>query len=119
MDYETLIYNSFQNFVEFSGARKDSPALLLLEGHGSHMKSLVFIASEKGVKLYCFQPQCTHRLQHFAGAFFHIAVKWYDEEEIRRITQEKLSLFFRLVVCVERLILIQLTCSRQQSMFFD
>jgi len=64
-----LFYTFFQNLVEFSQSRKDSPALLLLEGYGSHMKSLGLIAREKGVQLYCFQPECTHRLQHLYAFF--------------------------------------------------
>jgi hypothetical protein len=59
----------FQNFVEFSGARKESPAVFQ-DKHGSHTRNLqpVGTAKEHGVMLLCF-PQFTHRLPFLEVSF--------------------------------------------------
>ena len=71
----------FKKFIEFSGARKVSPVLLLLDGHGSHTKSLELInmARDNGVILLCFPPHCTHRLQHLDVAFMKPFSLYYEE----------------------------------------
>jgi hypothetical protein len=53
----------FEKFIGFS-AQKESPVLLLLDGHMSHIKSLQLMnnASENRVITLYFTPHCTHRL---------------------------------------------------------
>lgn len=53
----------FEKFIGIS-AQKESPVLLLLDGHRSHTKSLQLIntASENRVIMLYFPPHCTHRL---------------------------------------------------------
>jgi hypothetical protein len=53
----------FEKFIGIS-AHKESPVLLLLDGHRFHTKSLQLIntASENRVIMVCFPPHCTHRL---------------------------------------------------------
>lgn len=72
----------FRNFVAFSGASKESPVLLLLDGHASHTKSidLIDLAREKGVVLLCFPPHCTHKLQPLDVAFTKPLSKYYEDE---------------------------------------
>lgn len=55
----------FQKFIEFSKARPDNPALLLFDGHVSHVKNLevIELANKHGVIILCFPPHCTHKMQ--------------------------------------------------------
>ncbi|XP_016845893.1 uncharacterized protein LOC107982227 [Nasonia vitripennis] len=55
----------FKKFIEFSHAKPEDPVLLLLDGHASHVKNLEVIemAKEHGVKILCFPPHCTHKMQ--------------------------------------------------------
>jgi hypothetical protein len=60
-----------KKFIIWSRVTKESPILLLLDGHASHTKSLelINIARENGVILLCFPPHCTHRLQPLDVSF--------------------------------------------------
>lgn len=75
----------FKKFVEFSKASKDSPVLLLLDGHSSHTKNLDLInyARDNGVILLCYPPHCTHRLQALDVAFMK-PLSCYYEDEVRK-----------------------------------
>jgi hypothetical protein len=72
----------FQNFIEFPGARKESPVMLLLDGHGSHTKSLEMISlgRENGVILLCFPTHSTHRLQPLDVSFMKPFSLYYEHE---------------------------------------
>lgn len=79
---KTLFFTWFKKFVEFSRASKESPVLLLLDGHSSHTKNLDVIryGRENGVVMLCFPPHCTHRLQPLDVAFMKPLSAYYDDE---------------------------------------
>ena len=54
-----------KRFVEFLNASNETPVLLLLDGHVTHVKNLdaIKIAQENGVVMLCFHPHCTHRMK--------------------------------------------------------
>uniref|UniRef100_A0A1Y1NM29 DDE-1 domain-containing protein n=1 Tax=Photinus pyralis TaxID=7054 RepID=A0A1Y1NM29_PHOPY len=100
-----LFFSWFKKFVEYSRASKDSPILLLLDGHSSHTKNLDVInyARENGVQMICFPPHCTHRLQALDVAFMKPLSAYYDDE-VRKwlrtnpgrvVTFQKISYLFR------------------------
>ena len=72
----------FEKFISFTGAKKEKPMLLLLDGHSTHTKSLALIdmARANGVILLCFPPHCSHRLQPLDVAFMKPLSKYYEEE---------------------------------------
>lgn len=71
-----------KDFVKFSGATREKPVLLLLDGHASHTKSLDLInyARENGIILLCFPPHCSHRLQPLDVAFMKPLSTFYEHE---------------------------------------
>lgn len=77
-----LFFEWFKRFVVFSKASKDSPVLLLLDGHSSHTKNLQVIkyARENNVILLCFPPHTTHKLQALDVAFMKPLSLYYDDE---------------------------------------
>jgi transposase-like protein len=77
-----IFFNWFKKFVIFSHASKETPVLLLLDGHASHTKNLNVInyARDHGVILLCFPPHCTHRLQPLDVSFMKPLSVYYDDE---------------------------------------
>lgn len=75
----------FQKFIVFSRASKDSPVLLLLDGHASHTKNLdlIGLARDNGVHIISFPPHCTHRLQPLDVAFMKPLSVYYGDETKR------------------------------------
>lgn len=75
----------FKKFIEFSNAKKETPVLLIFDGHASHTKNLevIDLAREKGVILLCFPPHCSHRLQPLDVAFMR-PLSLYYEDEVRK-----------------------------------
>lgn len=53
-----------EHFIKYSGSSKDSPTLLLLDNHSSHLSvEAIDMANENGVTLLSFPPHCSHRMQ--------------------------------------------------------
>lgn len=77
-----IFFTWFKKFVEWSRPTKDSPILLLLDGHFTHTKNIKVIdhARENGVVLLCFPPHCTHRLQPLDVSFMKPISTFYDHE---------------------------------------
>ncbi|KAJ8943765.1 hypothetical protein NQ318_011977 [Aromia moschata] len=75
----------FKKFIEFSNAKKETPVVLLFDGHASHTKNLevIDLAREKGIILLCFPPHCSHRLQPLDVAFMR-PLSLYYEDEVRK-----------------------------------
>jgi len=71
-----------KKFAQFSKASKDSPVLLILDGHSTHTKSLETIdfARDNGVVLLCLPPHTSHRLQPLDVTFFKPLSLYYGEE---------------------------------------
>jgi len=74
-----------KHFISFTGATKDRPVLLILDGHSTHTKSLELIdlARENGVIMLCLPPHTSHRLQPLDVAYMKPLSKFY-EDEIRK-----------------------------------
>ena len=76
-----LFLEWFEKFIVFSGATKDRPVLLLLDGHATHIKNinLINLARENGVEIIAFPPHTTHRLQPLDVAFMKPLSTYYDQ----------------------------------------
>lgn len=65
----------------FTKPTKDSPVLLLLDGHGSHKTiDAVEYARQHGVVMICFPPHTTHRLQPLDVTFFGPLKRSFHDE---------------------------------------
>ncbi|CAH2094367.1 unnamed protein product [Euphydryas editha] len=75
-----LFLQWFKRFVIFSGASKDRPVLLLLDGHSTHTQNIDLIneARAHGVIILCFPPHTTHRLQVADIAFMRPLSIYYE-----------------------------------------
>nr|XP_047132584.1 MFS-type transporter clz9-like [Hydra vulgaris] len=75
-----LFINWLKKFILHTGATKDSPVLLILDGHATHTKSieLIDIARENGVILLCLPPHCTHKMQPLDISFMKLLTAFYD-----------------------------------------
>ncbi|CAH1992916.1 unnamed protein product [Acanthoscelides obtectus] len=80
-----VFFEWFKNFIKFSGAQKETPVLLLFDGHASDTKNIdvIDLARDNGVILLCFPPHCTRRLQPLDEAFMR-PLSLYYEDEVRR-----------------------------------
>lgn len=72
----------FKHFIRSSGASKDNPVLLILDGHATHAKNLDVIdtARENGVVMLCLPPHCSHRMQPLDVNFMKPISTYYDQE---------------------------------------
>lgn len=72
----------FKQFIIFSQSTKESPVLLLLDGHATHVKNIevVDLAQENGVIILCLPPHCTHRLQPLDVSFMKPLSTFYAKE---------------------------------------
>ncbi|XP_049799632.1 uncharacterized protein LOC126234936 [Schistocerca nitens] len=79
-----LFLTWFKKFIAFTGALKERPILLILDGHKRHTKNLelIDVARENGVVLLCLPPHCSHRLQPLDVAFMKPLSK-FDKDEVR------------------------------------
>jgi len=60
----TLFYEAIQHFKKQVRCSKDSPVLLLLDNHESHIGlDVIMYARANGIVLLSFPPHCSHRLQ--------------------------------------------------------
>lgn len=68
------------HFMEFVKPSKQTPVLLLLDGHCSHTKSLQVLetARANGIILLSLPPHTTHRLQPLDVGFFKPLQTYYD-----------------------------------------
>jgi len=61
-EYDFLTF--MQHFVKNTRSSKDSPVLLLLDNHVSHISiNIINYARDHGVVMLSFPPHCSHRLQ--------------------------------------------------------
>lgn len=69
-------------FIHFSKASKESPVLLIFDGHTTHAKSLELIdlARANGVVLLCLPPHTSHKLQPLDVTFFKPLSVYYGDE---------------------------------------
>ena len=66
-----IFYRWVKNFISFTHCSKDSPILLILDGHTTHVKSIATIelARDNGLILLSLPPHCTHRMQPLDVSF--------------------------------------------------
>ncbi|XP_050337874.1 uncharacterized protein LOC126764118 [Bactrocera neohumeralis] len=58
-------------FIKHTGANADSPTMLLLDNHGSHLSiEAIDLALDHGITLLSFPPKCTHKMQPLDVAVF-------------------------------------------------
>ncbi|XP_039969246.1 uncharacterized protein LOC120781189 [Bactrocera tryoni] len=59
-----------RHFIKQTGANADSPTMLLLDNHGSHLSiEAIDLALEHGITLLSFPPKCTHKMQRVFAPF--------------------------------------------------
>lgn len=53
-----------EHFIKFTNSSKESPTLLLIDNHQSHLSiDAIDLAQENGVTMLSFPPHCSHRIQ--------------------------------------------------------
>ncbi|KAK9728324.1 DDE superfamily endonuclease [Popillia japonica] len=82
MDSEKNFIKSFKKFLIRAAPSVQEPALLLLDGHATHTKSieLINLTRENNVVLLCFPPHCTHRMQPLDISFMAPLNTFYADE---------------------------------------
>jgi len=102
---EDLFCQWFQHFVKHAKpSLSDSPTLLILDGHSSHVKNLTVIeeARKTGVVILSLPSHCTHRMQPLDVAFFkslnlnyNQAVQtWHRQHPGRAVTENEFGELF-------------------------
>lgn len=74
----------FEHFIKQTNPTKESPVLLILDGHYSHTQNidLIDLAKENHVTIVSLPPHCSHKLQPLDKTFMG-PLKTYYSEEIR------------------------------------
>lgn len=64
MTYEAFL-SWIKHFIKYIGCTKEKPALLILDNHITHVKSLeiLYLARDAGLQMISLPPHCTHRMQ--------------------------------------------------------
>lgn len=69
-----------QHFVKHTKCSNESPVLLLLDNHTSHVSiSAIDAAKAKGVILLTFPPHCSHKLQPLDRTVYGALKRYYNE----------------------------------------
>ncbi|CAB4013632.1 tigger transposable element-derived 6-like [Paramuricea clavata] len=99
-----LFLDYLKHFVTFTKCSKDSPVLLILDGHKTHTKILSTIeyARDNGVVILSLPPHTSHKLQPLDRSFFKplksafnaACSTWMRNHPGRRITVDKLGELF-------------------------
>ena len=68
---QTDIFLKWIQFITYTNCSKESPVLLVLDGHSTHVKSIetVELARAHGLTIIALPPHCTHRMQPLDVAF--------------------------------------------------
>jgi hypothetical protein len=79
----------FEHFLAHTSASVNNPALLIMDGHGTHTNNieLIDMARTNGVTLLCIPPHCSHKLQPLDIAFMKPLKTFYDQECERWLRQ--------------------------------
>lgn len=72
----------FDHFITCSGASKNNPMLLILDGHSTHVRNLDVInkARDNGVVIMCLPPHCSHKMQPLDVSFMKPLSTYYNAE---------------------------------------
>ncbi|XP_039969507.1 uncharacterized protein LOC120781365 [Bactrocera tryoni] len=62
-----------RHFIKHTGANADSPTMLLLDNHGSHLSiEAIDLALDHGITLLSFPPKCTHKAAEMLRYLHHL-----------------------------------------------
>ena len=96
-----LFLEYLKHFVSHVKCTKDSPVLLILDGHKTHTKNLPTIdyARDNGIVIVSLPPHTSHKLQPLDRSFFKSlkaafnasCSTWLRQHPGRRITVDKLG----------------------------
>ena len=95
-----LFVKWLEHFAEQTNASKETPSLILLDGHHSHKTlSAINFCREKGIDLLTFPPHTTHKLQPLDRSYFKslkssynsCADRWLVENPGRRISIHEIA----------------------------
>ncbi|XP_004208380.2 uncharacterized protein LOC101240727 [Hydra vulgaris] len=68
-----------KHFVRYSNCSHESPVLLLLDSHKSHVSVRALdLAIQHGITMLNFFPQCTHKLQPLGRTVFGPLKRFYN-----------------------------------------
>ncbi|GJQ67708.1 hypothetical protein Trydic_g16531 [Trypoxylus dichotomus] len=72
----------FKDFIAFSKSTRESPSLLLFDGHVAHTKNieLIDLDRDNGFVLLRFSPHCSHNMQSLDVALMRPISVYYKEE---------------------------------------
>ncbi|CAH1992695.1 unnamed protein product [Acanthoscelides obtectus] len=72
----------FDHFLERTNPTKDSPVLLILDGHHTHTRNIdvVIKARENFVTILCLPPHTSHKMQPLDKTFMGALKTFYNEE---------------------------------------
>ena len=72
----------FKHFLKSTGATKENPVLLILDGHSTHTMNMevIDLARANGVVLLCLPPHCSHKMQPLDVSFMKPLSIYYDQE---------------------------------------
>ncbi len=90
---------SLKHFVTCTGCNKQSPHLLLLDNHSSHLDMKVINARDNGIVMLTFASHCSHKLQPldvsvyepFKGALRTAFNDWQDLNPGGRISIHQIA----------------------------
>ena len=76
-----LFTDWFNHFLKHTRPSLETPILLILDGHATHVKNLevIELATRNHVEILCLPPHTTHRLQPLDVAFMRPLMLNYDE----------------------------------------
>ncbi|XP_046681495.1 uncharacterized protein LOC124368264 [Homalodisca vitripennis] len=82
-----IFTNWFQHFVDKVKPTEDSPVLLILDGHYSHVRNVDLIESARNnhVTIVSLPPHCSHKLQPLDKTFMGPLKSHYSEEIRQRL----------------------------------
>lgn len=75
-----------KHFEKYSNPSKDSPVLLILDGHVSHKSwGVLNYAKQHGIILLCLPAHCSHRIQPLDVSFFSPLKTFLNQEITKKI----------------------------------
>ena len=74
-------FKFIKHFVRYSKSSKDSPTLLLLDNHSSHLSvEAIDYADDFGVTILSFPPHCSHRMQPLDVSVYGPVKTYYEQQ---------------------------------------
>ena len=85
-----LFYDVIKQFVKYTNASNNNPALLILDdNHESHLSiPVIDYVKEHGTTLLTIHPHCSHKLQPLDVFIYALFKPYYHEAMISRLQQK-------------------------------